>query len=311
MPTAKLNGAQLWYDDWGPSGEPIIFLHGFGCGREEMGFEEGGAAWLLSNKVAPSTYRCIFMEARGCGCGESRDAPGPYTIEQQAADVLALADHLRLDTFSFCGHSMGGGVGYYLGVHHAARLRRLVLLAPLPSSGARKLVPEGYPLPRTHVLQEWGYVKHNVTSAFEQEMILDVRPNPKSTEEWMRFRAQRRASLPDQYWKEAFFSLANFYKKKELANIELPVLIIAGFNDDLFNANFKDVKLLKNGIFHVLSAAGHQVCFDDPVGVAQAIHNFFRGAAFSRREYEERIVNKMIKRGHCLPPPPAPPASKL
>jgi 3-oxoadipate enol-lactonase len=53
--------------------------------------------------------------------------PGDYTIELLGRDVLALLDSLGLDRVHFCGLSMGGMIGMWLGIHAADRLHRLVL----------------------------------------------------------------------------------------------------------------------------------------------------------------------------------------
>ncbi|MFF7163130.1 alpha/beta fold hydrolase [Streptomyces sp. NPDC008086] len=46
------------------------------------------------------------MDCRGYG--EAMDTPGTYTMEEVAADALAVADDLGWNTFSVIGHSMGG-----------------------------------------------------------------------------------------------------------------------------------------------------------------------------------------------------------
>ncbi len=49
---------------------------------------------------------------------------GPYSIAQLGGDVIALLDHLGLQRVHFCGLSMGGITGMWLGVHHGDRLRQ-------------------------------------------------------------------------------------------------------------------------------------------------------------------------------------------
>lgn len=61
------------------------------------------------------------------GHGQSSVTAGPYTIEQLSRDVVRLLDALRLDRVHFCGLSMGGMIGMWLGVNAPDRLRRLVL----------------------------------------------------------------------------------------------------------------------------------------------------------------------------------------
>ncbi|MFO6380991.1 alpha/beta fold hydrolase, partial [Pseudomonas aeruginosa] len=50
-----------------------------------------------------------------------------YAIGQLGADVLALLDALDLPRVHFCGLSMGGLIGQWLGIHAGERLGRLVL----------------------------------------------------------------------------------------------------------------------------------------------------------------------------------------
>jgi 3-oxoadipate enol-lactonase len=53
--------------------------------------------------------------------------PGPYAMADLAGDVLTLLDALRLDQVAWCGLSLGGMVGMYLGSEHPERLQSLTL----------------------------------------------------------------------------------------------------------------------------------------------------------------------------------------
>jgi 3-oxoadipate enol-lactonase len=61
------------------------------------------------------------------GHGRSDVPPGPYTVELLARELLALLDDLGVERFSFCGLSLGGAVGMWLGANAGDRLDRLVL----------------------------------------------------------------------------------------------------------------------------------------------------------------------------------------
>ena len=61
------------------------------------------------------------------GHGQSSVTPGPYRIEQLARDVLHLLDRLTIDRVHFCGLSMGGTIGMWLGTNAPERLHKLVL----------------------------------------------------------------------------------------------------------------------------------------------------------------------------------------
>jgi 3-oxoadipate enol-lactonase len=61
------------------------------------------------------------------GHGQSAVSPGPYTIEQLSRDALHLMDALGIERARFCGLSMGGMVGQWLGTHAPQRVDRLML----------------------------------------------------------------------------------------------------------------------------------------------------------------------------------------
>ncbi len=71
------------------------------------------------------THRVLRYDTRGHG--GSVVAPGPYTFDQLGGDVLALLDALGIERASFCGISMGGFTGLWLGVHAPGRLNHLVV----------------------------------------------------------------------------------------------------------------------------------------------------------------------------------------
>lgn len=69
------------------------------------------------------------------GHGRSEVPPGPYTVELLGRELLALLDRLGVERFSFCGLSLGGAVGMWLGGNAADRLDRLVLAGTSPRFG--------------------------------------------------------------------------------------------------------------------------------------------------------------------------------
>jgi 3-oxoadipate enol-lactonase len=72
------------------------------------------------------------------GHGKSSVTPGDYTIEQLGRDVLGLLDSLRIDRVDFCGLSMGGGIGMWLGIHAPNRLHRLILCNTAAQIGTKE-----------------------------------------------------------------------------------------------------------------------------------------------------------------------------
>jgi 3-oxoadipate enol-lactonase len=61
------------------------------------------------------------------GHGRSEVPPGPYTGELLGRELLGLLGELGVERFSFCGLSLGGAVGMWLGANASERLDGLVL----------------------------------------------------------------------------------------------------------------------------------------------------------------------------------------
>jgi len=82
-------------------------------------------------------FRILRYDTRGHG--QSSVTPGDYTIEQLGRDVLGLLDSLHLDCVHFCGLSMGGMIGMWMGVHAPNRLHRLVLSNTAARIGTKEM----------------------------------------------------------------------------------------------------------------------------------------------------------------------------
>src|SRR6266436_6282377 len=123
MPIAKINGAQINYKLQGQANAPALVL------SNSLGSNFG--MWDAQMPSFAKTYRVLRYDTRGHG--HSEVTPGPYTFEQLARDVLALADSLDIDKFSFCGLSMGGVTGLWIALHASNRLNKLALC----STGAK------------------------------------------------------------------------------------------------------------------------------------------------------------------------------
>jgi 3-oxoadipate enol-lactonase / 4-carboxymuconolactone decarboxylase len=122
MPLIEAGGLRQYYRFDGPDDRPVlIFSHSLGCDHTLW---DPQAAALLPH------FRVLRYDTRGHG---GTDAPsGDYSIELLARDVLALADALAIGQFAWCGLSLGGMIGQWLGAHAAHRLTALVLANTSP-----------------------------------------------------------------------------------------------------------------------------------------------------------------------------------
>ena len=98
----------------------------------------GAPALMLSNSLGTNLhmwddqvpefakrYRVIRYDRRGHG--QSGVPQGPYSMERFGRDVIAVLDALDIEKTNWCGLSMGGMVGQWLGANAPDRMEKLVL----------------------------------------------------------------------------------------------------------------------------------------------------------------------------------------
>lgn len=101
------------------AGEPLVLLHGFGA---------SAASWRLVIPELARHRRVVAPDLHGFGYTERPRERAAYTLEGQAALVLALLDHLGIARADLAGHSYGGGLALHLAARHPERVRSLVLV---------------------------------------------------------------------------------------------------------------------------------------------------------------------------------------
>ena len=120
MPVLKRADVRLNYTLEGVADGPIVMLSNSLSSRLSMW--EGQVPALLA-----AGFRVLRYDTRGHGQSSAPD--GPYSIAMLADDALALMDAVKAERVHFCGLSLGGMTGQWLGTHHGDRLQTLTLCA--------------------------------------------------------------------------------------------------------------------------------------------------------------------------------------
>ncbi len=112
-----LHGVRTHYRWDGPADKPVLlFSNGLGTNLT-----------MWDGQVAEFSQKFRVLRYDQRGHGRSSVPPGPYSIEQLGRDVVSLLDHLGIERCYFCGFSMGGMIGQWLGANVPERLAGLVL----------------------------------------------------------------------------------------------------------------------------------------------------------------------------------------
>ena len=117
MTSVQLADGVLNYQLDGPEGAPVLVLSNSLGTNLHM--------WDTQLPAFTAHFRVLRYDTRGHG--QSLVTEGPYSIEQLGRDVLALLDALQIERAHFCGLSMGGLIGQWLGINAGHRLNRLIV----------------------------------------------------------------------------------------------------------------------------------------------------------------------------------------
>ena len=104
----------------------------------EVEGDEDAPALMLSNSLGTDLhmwddqageftehFRLIRYDRRGHG--KSGAPAGPYSFDRFGRDIIAILDELEIDKVNWCGLSMGGMDGQWLGANAPDRVEKLVL----------------------------------------------------------------------------------------------------------------------------------------------------------------------------------------
>ena len=248
----------LGYDTFGKGSHRVLALHGW--------FGDQTTFAPCHDALSPDEFTYVSPAYRGYGA--SRDLPGPFTIEQIARDVLALADRLGWESFSLVGHSMGGKAVQRILADAPKRVQKIVAVAPVPASGAGLDA------------QTYGAFEQAVANPQVAEFIVNLSTGNRLSKRWV----QKIASYPKQAARDEAFAgyLPSWAKGDFHAEIEgnpVPILVAVGaFDLAITEAVMRDTYLrwYPNAELAVIANAGHYPMNETPVAFATLVEEFLR-----------------------------------
>jgi 3-oxoadipate enol-lactonase/4-carboxymuconolactone decarboxylase len=122
LPFVNVENTRLFYRMEGADDRPVLVMsHSLGCDHGQ---------WDIQTRDLLPHFRILRCDMRGHGASDV--PPGDYSIERLSRDVLAIVDALGIGKFAFCGLSIGGMIGQWLGASAPDRLTHLVLANTSP-----------------------------------------------------------------------------------------------------------------------------------------------------------------------------------
>jgi len=212
MPFIELNGARIHYFLEGPASAPVLaFSNSLGTNF---------SMWDSQVDEFRKKFRILRCDTRGHG--RSSVTPGIYSIEQLGNDMIRLLDTLSLDRVHFCGLSMGGMIGMWLGANAPERLDKLVL-----SNTAAKIGTAESWNARIDMVRKDG-MKKVAAAVLERWFTPSFRMNEPATLALVQHMLEE--TNPDGYC-SCCAAVRDFDYREKLSEICCPTLVISGKHD--------------------------------------------------------------------------------
>lgn len=212
MPFAEWRDVRIHYELAGPEEGPVVMF------SNSLGTDV--SMWDAQMPDMAKRFRVLRYDKRGHG--QSSVPAGTYTIEQLGRDVIALMDFLRIERVHFCGLSIGGQTGMWLGVNAPGRLNKLIL-----SNTAAKIGTPEIWNPRIEAVRRGG-VRVIAAAVIERWFTAGFRAKELATV------ARIQQALEGQSaegYTGCCAAVRDFDCREKLGAIRTPTLVIAGAHD--------------------------------------------------------------------------------
>ena len=236
------------------SGPPLVLIMGYGWTME-------GWDPRLVHALARHNRVVMFDNS---GVGRTEDLPPPLTIDAMADQTSALIDTLRLGRPDVLGWSMGGMIAQALAILHPAQVRRLVLCATYPGTGAA--VP-----PSQAALQAGSDFPANQVQAYAAftAAVSEYPAAPAASAG-----AKGAQGIASADWQDGIDAAGH-----KVAEISVPTLIADGTDDQLDPVANDHIlaRLIPRARLVLYPDAGHGFLFQDGTPFASLVDSFLSG----------------------------------
>jgi 3-oxoadipate enol-lactonase len=212
MTDTKINGAHFHYRLDGAADAPVVvFCNSLGTNL---------AMWDAQVPALAGKFRILRYDSRGHGLSDV--TPGPYTIAGLGGDVVGLLDALQIPTAHYCGLSVGGLIGQWLGIHGSKRFKSLTLCSTAARIGSTDVWNT-----RIAAVREGGMaaIANGVISRWFSEDF--AKRSPAAVE------ATRQMLLhsPPEGYAATCAALREEDLRETISRVNLPTLVLSGAKD--------------------------------------------------------------------------------
>ncbi|HEX7785679.1 MAG TPA: alpha/beta fold hydrolase [Methylomirabilota bacterium] len=264
MPHVSIGEADIYYEEQG-QGPALMLVPGLG-GQ--------GAFWAPQVPDFARDFRVIVHDHRGAG--RSTHSRITYSVDQMAADTVALMDRLGIERAHYVGHSTGGAMGQTIAQEHPDRLLSLVLSATWagPDAYFRRCFAT-----RKELLLHRGFESYWRASVVMLRPPQWISANDAALEEEL---ARLLASAPPaEVLASRIDAIVRFDRRARLGEIRCPTLVVVAADDALTPPFYSEelAARIPGAKLAVLPTGGHFVPILQPEEYNAAVGGFLRAHA--------------------------------
>ena len=270
MSFVNANGVRLYVEKTG-AGDPIVFVH-------ELNSDYRG--WEAQVRWFSRSYRCVTYNARGYPPSDVPGDESQYGLPFVVDDIAAIVQALGLGKAHVVGSSMGAYAALHFGLMYPNMARSLVVAgvgSGSPAADRAAWVAESEDSARMYLEQGAAAVADVVARSPTRTQL--QHKDPRGFEEFL---AHLREHSPEGKARTLLGyqarrpSLQDF--AKEFSNSRLPVLLIAGDEDEpCLETTLWLKKTLPNAGLWIAPNSGHAVNLEEPAAFNRAVGDFFSG----------------------------------
>lgn len=229
------------------------------------GITSPAITWGFVGETFGRTFDTYVLDVRGRGLSSASDALD-YSLDAQAADLIAFAAALGLKRYSVVGHSMGGRIGIRAAAARPEGLARLVTVDPPVSGPGRRAYPSKLPW----YVDSMALARQGMDAHAMREFC------PTWTEAQLQLRAEWLHTCDERAIRESFDGFHTDDIHVNLSSLAIPVLLITAERGDVVHdADVEEVQRLVPHVEHVrVPDAGHMIPWDNEPGFYRAFGSF-------------------------------------
>ena len=239
-------------------GPPLVLLHGLGSSRND---------WLLQLPVFIPRYRTVALDLRGHGA--SPKPPGPYRLNQFAADVARLLQQIDAHPAHVLGISLGGAVAQQLALDFPELVRSLVLV-----NTAARFVSESWQQ-RLMGVRRLASVYLFGMERVAEAVAMKLFPKPEQAQ-LRRETVERIRNNDVAAYRATLWAIARFDVRARLGEIACPTLVVAGEADTTVPVESKRqlVERIAHSRLEIVANSGHATPVDQPEAFNRVVTRF-------------------------------------